>query len=119
MKNATTSTKKPIAAAEVYNTYCITCHQPDGNGDGNRFPPLAGSEWVTGDKQRLITVILKGLHGPVNINGRVYNNTMPAHSFLNDEQIAQVSTYIRQNFTNNASEVTMDEVKKVRNSILK
>jgi glucose/arabinose dehydrogenase len=106
--------KKEIPGSEVYNTYCITCHQPDGNGDGNRFPPLAGSDWVTGDKRRLIDVVLNGLHGPVNINGKMYNNTMPAHHFLSDAQIAQVLTYIRQNFSNKASEISEEEVKKVR-----
>lgn len=110
---------KPIAAAQVYETYCVTCHQRDGNGDGTRFPPLAGSDWVTGDKERLIKVIIEGLEGPVNIKGKVYNNTMPAHHFLNDEQIAEVLTYIRQNFGNKADAVTVAEVSQVRKKLSK
>jgi glucose/arabinose dehydrogenase len=50
-----------LAGSILYNTYCASCHQRDGKGDNSRFPPLAGSDWVTGDKQRLISVILNGL----------------------------------------------------------
>lgn len=106
---------KPIAAAKVYYTYCLSCHQQDGKGDGSRFPPVAGSEWVTGDKGKLIGVLINGLEGPVTVNGKSYNNTMPSHRFLKDEEIAQVLTYIRQNFNNNADAITEEEVKEVRN----
>ena len=105
--------------ATVYYNYCVSCHQQDGHGDGNRFPPLAGSEWVTGDKNRLITVVLQGLRGTVTFHGKTFNNVMPPHNFLKDEEVAQVLTYIRSNFGNNASEVTPAEVKKMRDNLSK
>jgi len=105
---------KEVAGAKVYSTYCGTCHQRDGKGDGSRFPPLDGSEWVIGDKKRLIDVVLNGLEGEIKVKGVSYNNLMPQHSFLSDEDIAKVTTYIRQSFGNNASEITTDEVKQVR-----
>lgn len=102
-------------ASVVYTTYCRTCHQSNGLGDGSRFPPVAESEWVTGDKTRLIDVILDGLTGPITVKGVSYNEAMPAHgSILNDEQVAEVLTYIRQNFGNNASAITPEEVAAVR-----
>ena len=100
--------------SQVYFTYCSTCHQNNGEGDGNRFPPLVQSEWVNGDKNKLIGVILNGLEGPVNIRGKGYNNTMPAHNFLSDHDIAQVLTYIRKTFNNNDDSVTVAQVKSVR-----
>jgi hypothetical protein len=55
-------------------------------GDGNRFPPLDSSEWVIGDKKRLIGVVLNGLDKPIEVKGKPYNNLMPQHSFLKDEE---------------------------------
>ncbi|MFC6102748.1 c-type cytochrome [Olivibacter domesticus] len=99
----------------VYATYCRACHQSNGMGDGSRFPPLAESEWVNGDKTKLAELVLNGLSGPITVKGVSYNEVMPAHgSFLNDEQIAQVLTYIRQNFGNQSDAVTAAEVAKTR-----
>ncbi|QHT66549.1 c-type cytochrome [Rhodocytophaga rosea] len=103
-----------VAGEKIYNTYCGACHQRNGKGDNNRFPPLAESEWVLGDKKRLIEVLLKGLEGPIEVKGQSYNNVMPQHSFLGNEDVAKVLTFIRQNFGNNASAISPEEVKEVR-----
>jgi glucose/arabinose dehydrogenase/cytochrome c553 len=106
-----------VAGEKIYNTYCGSCHQGNGLGDNNRFPPLAGSEWVTGDKKRLIEIVLNGLQGPIEVKGQSYNNVMPQHSFLNNEDIASVLTYIRQNFGNTATAIHAEEVNEVRNQL--
>jgi mono/diheme cytochrome c family protein len=108
---------KPVAGGKVYGVYCSACHQRNGMGDSQRFPPLAGADWVTGDKDRLIKILLKGLEGPIEVKGQSYNNVMPQHSFLKDEEISEVLTHIRTNFGNNAGPVTTEEVTKVRASI--
>jgi glucose/arabinose dehydrogenase len=102
--------------AKLYNTYCAACHQNDGKGDGNRFPPLGGTDWVTGDKTKLLNTILKGLNGEIVVNDKPYNGLMPAHNFLKDEEVATILTYIRQSFGNTASAVSVEEVKEYRNS---
>ncbi|WP_426667727.1 c-type cytochrome [Mucilaginibacter sp. McL0603] len=103
------------ATSAVYSTYCVACHQTDGKGDGNRFPPLAQSEWVNYNTTRLINVILNGLKGPVQVKGLPYNEIMPAHgSFLSDEQVAEVLTYIKSNFNNLPEIVTPAQVAAVR-----
>lgn len=104
------------AGGELYNTYCASCHQGDGKGAPPRYPPLAGAEWVTGDEQRLISIILNGLEGPIEVKGESYNNAMPQHSFLSNEEVAKVATYIRQHFGNNASAVRAEDVGAVRDS---
>lgn len=101
--------------AEIYNWYCGACHQRDGKGDSGRFPPLAGVDWVTGDAKRLISVVLNGMEGPIEVNGETYNSAMPQHSFLTDEQISDVLTYIRSNFGNDAPAITPEQVTEVRN----
>jgi glucose/arabinose dehydrogenase/cytochrome c553 len=99
----------------LYTTYCASCHQGNGKGDNSRFPPLAGSDWVTGDKQRLIKTILFGLEGEIKVNEQSWNGLMPAHAdFLDDHAVASISTYVRQNFGNVASEISALEVAKVR-----
>jgi mono/diheme cytochrome c family protein len=104
-----------IAGADIYNTYCGTCHQRNGKGDGSRFPSLVNEEWVGGDKQRLISLVLNGMEGEIKVNGQTYNNLMPQHSFLKDDEIARVLTYVRQNFGNDYGSITAEEVTQVRN----
>lgn len=97
----------------IYEQHCLACHQANGSGVPNLNPPLRGTDWVMGDKIRLINVLLKGLQGQ-EIDGEFYDNAMPAHDFLDDAKIAGVLTYIRGNFGNKADAVTADEVKAVR-----
>jgi len=101
---------------ELYRWYCGACHQGDGKGDGGRFPPLAGAEWVTGDEERLIDIVINGLQGPIEVNGVSYNGLMPQHSYLTDEQIADILTYIRSSFGNQAGAITPQQVSQVRDS---
>ena len=77
-------------------------------------PPLAGINIVTGNKTELINIILKGYDKPTKINGESYQNVMPPHSWLTDQQIADVLTYIRKSWGNKADDVKLDEVTKVR-----
>lgn len=100
---------------KIYNTVCAACHQTNGKGIAGTFPPVAGSEWVTGDKGQVIKIILHGLTGEIGVAGEVYNSTMaPFGSALKDAEIAAVATYIRTNFGNQASPVTAAEVARVR-----
>jgi mono/diheme cytochrome c family protein len=102
----------------VYNTYCAVCHQHDGKGDGNRFPPLAQSEWVNYNTRRLIRVVLNGMKGPIQVKGQSYNEVMPPHAnVLSDDQIAEVLTYIKSNFRNTPEIVTPAEVSEVRKMV--
>jgi mono/diheme cytochrome c family protein len=100
---------------KVYDSVCLACHMADGSGVPGMHPPLIETEWVTGDKERLIEITLNGLSGKIEVDGETYNSIMPPHSHLSDKQIADVLTYIRQSFGNNAGEITVEEVQKVRN----
>lgn len=99
---------------EIYVDYCAACHQRDGNGAPPRYPPLAGTDWVTGDSERLIRVIIEGLEGRIEVKGETFDGEMPAHNFLRNEEVAAVATYIRQNFGNEASEIREEDVEQVR-----
>jgi len=104
------------------DAHCATCHQADGKGVDKIYPPLTGSEWVTGDEERLIKLTLKGLWGPITVKGITYDPTTgvpPMTGFgplLNDKEIAGVLTYVRNSFGNQAGAVKPETVAKVRES---
>jgi mono/diheme cytochrome c family protein len=98
----------------IYKSQCLSCHQADGSGVPNMYPPIRESDWVNGDKTKLINVLLKGLQGEIEVNGDYYNQSMPKHDSLTDVQIAQVLTYIRKNFGNNSGAINPADVKKLR-----
>jgi mono/diheme cytochrome c family protein len=100
----------------VYESICLACHQVDGLGVQNMNPPLAKTKWVLGDKTKLIQIVLKGLPGgSIDIDGDTFHNPMPPQAAnLSDQQIADVLTYVRNNFGNKASMVTAVMVKTVR-----
>lgn len=105
--------KADVPGKMVYQQYCLSCHQADGSGVPGLNPPLRKTEWVLGDKTKLINVLLKGLQS-AEVEGEMYDNVMPAHEFLSDQQIADVLTYVRMNFGNQATAITPDEVKQAR-----
>jgi mono/diheme cytochrome c family protein len=123
-KKAVTKSKfvspKSIAASSVdrgkllFTTYCLTCHQADGSGVPNLNPPLIKTIWVLGNKTTLIQQLLKGSQGKVEIDGETFHNVMPSMAHLNDQQIADVLSYVRNSFGNKASFVAPAEVKLVR-----
>jgi mono/diheme cytochrome c family protein/glucose/arabinose dehydrogenase len=97
--------------------HCATCHQPDGKGLDPAFPPLAQTEWVTGDPERLIKLTLHGLIGPIEVNGKAFDGSVPMTPFgglLNDDEVAGVLTYIRNQFGNKASAIAPADVTRVR-----
>lgn len=104
---------QPDSGKIIYETYCLACHQEDGSGVPNMNPPLIKTDWVLGDSTRLINVILKGLKN-TEINGDSYSNEMPSHDFLTDYQIAEVLSYVRKSFGNQASAISSQVVKKQR-----
>lgn len=99
---------------QIFAGLCAACHQPTGKGLEGLAPPLADSEWVLGDPERIVKVIMHGLRGPIKVKGVAYNYDMPAAGFLTDEQIAGVLTYIRREWDHEAAPVHLDLVQKIR-----
>jgi mono/diheme cytochrome c family protein len=116
---STTASSSLTNGKKVYMKHCFACHQMDGSGAPGLYPPLQKTDWVSGDKTRLIKLTLEGMQGSIIVNDEEYNKAMPTHKFLTDQQAADVLTYIRQNFGNKASAVTPAEVAKVRSTIKK
>lgn len=108
---------------EVFNrdAYCTTCHQPNGQGMPNVYPPLLAKNnpWLEED-ERLIKIVLKGVWGPLELNGQKFDPAkgvppMPGFGvFLNDEELAGVLTYVRQSFGNDLNPITPQQVATIR-----
>ena len=108
----------PSAGEELYTQACMACHQPGGKGLPGVYPPLAGSDWTSGDPERLIRVVLHGLVGPLSLNGETFQSTsgvpMPPFQGLSNQQIAEVLSFVRERFGGGAEPVTPEQVRGVR-----
>ncbi len=93
----------------IYASICLACHQANGQGIPLAFPPLAKSDFLMADKTRSIDIVIKGLQGKVTVNGKEFNSVMPAVS-MNDEDVANVLTYVRNTWGNEGEMVTPQEV---------
>ena len=118
-KLLTAAPKTASPGEQIYEMACLPCHQPEGKGLPGVYPPLAGSDWVRGDKARIIKVVLHGLTGPVTVAGQNFGHLpssvpMPSLGGLTDEQIADVLTFVRASYGQQSSPVTAAEVKAVR-----
>ena len=97
---------------KIYINQCAQCHQSAGNGIVGVYPPLANSRWVLGHQEVLARILINGLNGKIEVLGKFYNGNMPAFGpsglNLKPKQIAGVLTYIRQEWGNEGSDITVD-----------
>lgn len=98
---------------QLFTMACLPCHQANGQGIPEKFPPLAASDFLNADRNRAIKILLDGRQGELVVNGHTFNNTMPRFP-LTDEEIANVLTYVYNSFGNSGGQVTPDEVKTLR-----
>jgi mono/diheme cytochrome c family protein len=108
-----------VLGKNVYAQVCAACHQPNGMGLPPAFPPLAGSEWVSGSEERLIRIMLHGLQGPIKVKGVDYIGAMPAVGpgsgyNLNPEKVAAVLTYVRKEWAGIDVPVSAAKVSEIR-----
>lgn len=110
--------KKSMEAGKgTYSGVCLACHMDKGQGIPNVFPPLAKSDYLMEDTDRAITNLIKGLSGEIEVNGKKYNQVMPA-SGLDDQDIADVLNYVMNSWGNKAEAIlTKEKVAKVRASL--
>jgi len=104
-----------IAKGEaVYLANCAACHQPNGQGLAGAFPPLAGSDFLKGDRKAVMGAALFGLSGPITVNGVEYNGVMPSLGHLRDEDLAAALSYVFNAWGNGGAFVSVDEVAALR-----
>lgn len=105
---------------QLYQKICSNCHGPDGEGIDRLAPPLLNSEWVSGPPERLTSILIHGMSGPISVNGIDYefSNPMPGlieNSAIANEEIKNIANYVRNAFSSSPQDVTLDLISKIRN----
>ena len=100
---------------KVYNRVCLACHQSDGSGVPMMYPPVIESEFISGNTDSLIVIILEGLSGPMIVKGEEYNSIMPPmKDVLDDQEVADLINYLRNSYGNTGEFVKPDDVAEMR-----
>ncbi len=102
------------AGETLFAGTCSVCHQPNGQGLEGVFPPLAKSDFLMSDLKRAIGIVLNGLTGPVTVNGKAFNSVMPPMSQLNDDEVANILTFVRNSWGNQDAQVNATDVAEIR-----
>ena len=116
----TTELSQADRGKKIFSSYCAVCHQPNGLGAaGQGYPPLAGSEYVNGGTRRLGMIVLKGLHGPLTVKGQQFGTAIMQNwdATLTDAKIADVLTYIRQEWGNKGGPVAAAQIAALRKEL--
>lgn len=99
---------------QIYSTTCQACHQASGAGIPGAFPPLALSPWVSGPAKRFVAIVLHGIQGEISVLDNQFQGVMPPFKAqLSAEDIAAVTSFVRQSFGNKAEPISPDLVHKV------
>ncbi len=114
VKTNKTLEEKIASGKNIYTKTCFACHQANGEGIANAFPPLAKSDYLNADVNRAINIVLKGKTGEITVNGAKYNSIMTKQT-LTDDEVADVLTYVYNSWENNKTNVKISDVQAVRN----
>jgi len=111
-KNLTVSLSRvdSIEGAKVFESKCMICHQPDGNGISALFPPLAGSDYLLVDKQRALRNIRHGFNDSLTVNGIIYKKYKMPVPEITDQQLAYVMNYILNSWGNRGGLITLADI---------
>lgn len=116
-KDALRLERKIESGKKIFGVRCASCHQTNGLGIEGQYPPLAGSRWVTTEPSLISQIILKGLKGEIEVMGKLYGTSAAVNMAavaIDDREIANVTTYVRQAWGNQAGEILESEVAQFR-----
>ncbi len=109
-----TRAEQIAAGRQLFTGTCSVCHQANGEGLANVFPPLAKSDFLAADPKRAMTIVTHGRTGKITVNGHEYDSVMPPMSQLNDDEVANILTYVLNSWGNPGGQVSKEEVAKAR-----
>ena len=116
----TTELSQVDRGKKIFSANCAVCHQPNGLGAaGQGYPPLAGSEIVNGGSRRPAMIVLKGLQGPITVKGTQFGTAVmqPWDKTLTDAKIADVLTYVRQEWGNKGGPISAAQIAALRKEL--
>jgi len=109
-----------LGGYDLFQVHCGTCHGKSGEGITGLAPTLIESDWVNGEEDRLIGIVLDGLKGPILVNDKPFGSEstlMPGHrqqTILTDQKLADILTFIRGVFGHLEEPLSRQKVNTVR-----
>ena len=98
---------------KIYAAKCSGCHGIDGKGDGVNYPSLANSKWVIGNTAIPAMIVLNGVSGNIQVQGKNWNGNMPSQeSGMLVEDLAGLLTYLRNSFGNQTGDLVSKDMAK-------
>lgn len=82
-----------VTGQQLYMTNCANCHQADGKGMSNLYPPIEGSS-ILADKARMACIVKNGMKDTIVVNGRKFNRPMPPNPKLTEIEIAEIVSFL-------------------------
>lgn len=114
-QTVSTQTRDAELGSAQFEVHCASCHERDGRGMEGGPPPLQGSPWVTGPEARLIKIVLHGVRGKIEVNGKSYNLEMPGFGkVMTDDEIAYMLSFVRRSWGGPREPITPTNVRRVR-----
>ena len=92
---ASTAPTAAVDGAKVFQEQCSACHQPNGQGMAGQFPPLAGNTDLFLSETYPAMVVLGGLSGKIDVEGKTLNSVMPPLNYLSDAEVAAAINFVR------------------------
>ncbi len=97
----------------LYKTHCANCHQENGQGLAGLYPPIMGSDYLKKNKELILCSMRNGLQDTIVVNGKTYHQPMPANTQLQALDIAEIATYIYNEWGNEKVITDVKSVQKV------
>ena len=100
----------------LYQNFCANCHMDDGSGLEGLIPPVAQADYYKENVLKSACLIRYGMEGPVEVNGRTYNQPMPGTDRLTEFEIANILNYISEAWYDDLPYVKLEDVRAVLDS---
>src|SRR3954467_2763545 len=83
-----------VEGEQLYQAHCSNCHQKDGKGLKLVYPPLAQSDYMEENPEKVLCLMKQGIQGQVRVNGKIFDQPMPGIPSLTELEIAEIATFI-------------------------
>jgi len=97
----------------LYTKHCSNCHQANGTGLGLVYPPLNQSDFMDKNFEQVLCLMKYGITGEITVNGKQYVQPMPGVQSLTDLEIAEIATYIYNNWEHQRGIVDVSEASQI------
>lgn len=100
-----------IEGERIYKNTCAQCHQVDGKGLNDLYPPLANSDYLLEDKQRAACIIWQGTDSEIVVNGRTYDMKMLPVEGMSVTKVTDVMNYIYNAWGHKEGQFTDEQIR--------